>query len=79
MYAIAAVVLGGISMSGGRGRMIGVLFGALSYDVIDKIIIALKMDALIQDTIKGVILIIVIMIQVAGPQIKEFLGRKGTK
>lgn len=79
MYAIAAVVLGGISMSGGRGRMIGVLFGALSYDVIDKIIIALKMDALIQDTIKGVILIIVIMIQVAGPQIKEFFGRKGTK
>ena len=53
-----------------RGRMIGVLFGALSYDVIDKIIIALKMDALIQDTIKGVILIIVIMIQVAGPKIR---------
>lgn len=59
--------------------MIGVLFGALSYDVIDKIIIALKMDALIQDTIKGVILIIVIMIQVAGPQIKEFFGRNGTR
>ncbi|WP_455136832.1 ABC transporter permease [Thermophilibacter sp.] len=76
MYAIASVVLGGISMSGGRGRMIGVLFGALSYDVIDKIIIALKMDALIQDTIKGVILIVVIMIQVAGPQLKEFFGRR---
>ncbi len=59
--------------------MIGVLFGALSYDVIDKIIIALKMDALIQDTIKGVILIIVIMIQVAGPQIKEFFGCKVTR
>ena len=76
MYAIASVVLGGISMSGGRGRMIGVLFGAMSYDVIDKIIIALKMDALIQDTIKGVILIVVIMIQVAGPQLKEFFGRR---
>lgn len=75
MYTIASVVLGGISMSGGRGRMIGVLFGAMSYDVIDKIIIALKMDALIQDTIKGVILIIVIMIQVAGPQLNEFFGR----
>ena len=74
MYAIASVVLGGISMSGGRGRMIGVLFGALSYDVIDKIIIALKMDSLIQDTIKGVILIVVIMIQVAGPQLKEFFS-----
>lgn len=44
MYAIAAVVLGGISMSGGRGRCLGVLFGAMSYTVIDKIIIALKMD-----------------------------------
>ena len=69
----------GYARNGGRGRMIGVLFGALSYDVIDKIIIALKMDALIQDTIKGVILIIVIMIQVAGPQIKEFFGRRGTR
>lgn len=76
MYAIAATVLGGISMSGGHGRIIGVLFGAMSYDVIDKIIIALKMDSLINDTIKGVILIIVIMIQVAGPQLKEFFGHR---
>ena len=42
----------------------------------DKIIIALKMDSLIQDTIKGIILIVVIMIQVAGPQIKEFLASR---
>ncbi len=76
MYAIASVVLGGISMSGGHGRMLGVLFGALSYDVIDKIIIALKMDALINNTIKGIILIIVIMIQVAGPQLKEFFSSR---
>ena len=71
MYAIAAVVLGGIAMSGGKGKMIGVLFGSLSYTVIDKIIIALKMDSLINNAIKGIILILVILIQVAGPQIKE--------
>ena len=71
MYAIAAVVLGGIAMSGGKGRILGVFFGALSYTVIDKIIVALKMDSLINDTIKGIILIIVILIQVSGPQIKE--------
>lgn len=74
MYAIAAVVLGGIAMSGGHGRILGVLFGAMSYTVIDKIIIALKMDSLINDTIKGVILIVVILIQVAGPQLKERFG-----
>lgn len=75
MYAIAAAVLGGISMAGGKGRVLGIFFGALSYTVIDKIIVALKMDSLINDAIKGIILILVIMIQVAGPRIKERLGR----
>ena len=50
MYAIAAVVLGGISMSGGKGKCLGILFGSLSYTVIDKIIIALKMNSLINYT-----------------------------
>lgn len=76
MYAIASVVLGGISMAGGRGRCLGVLFGAMSYTVIDKIIVALKMDSLINDAIKGVILILVILIQVAGPRLKAKLGRR---
>ena len=71
MYAIAAVVLGGISMSGGKGKCLGILFGSLSYTVIDKIIIALKMNSLINDAVKGIILIVVILIQVAGPQIKQ--------
>lgn len=76
MYAIASVVLGGISMAGGRGRCLGVLFGAMSYTVIDKIIVALKMDSLINDAIKGVILILVILIQVAGPRLKVKFGRR---
>ena len=71
MYAIAAVVLGGISMSGGKGHCLGILFGAMSYTIIDKIIVALKMDSLINDAIKGTILIVVILIQLAGPKIKE--------
>lgn len=76
MYAIAAVVLGGISMSGGKGQCLGVLFGAMSYTVIDKIIVALKMDSLINDTIKGTILILVILIQVAEPKIKEKIKKQ---
>ena len=76
MYAIAAVVLGGISMSGGKGRVLGIFFGALSYTVIDKIIVALKMDSLINDAIKGIILIVVIMIQCVGPRIRSKMGHK---
>ena len=75
MYAISAVVLGGISMSGGRGKMLGVLFGIMSYTIIDKIIVALKMDSLINDAIKGTILILVILIQIAGPKLKSKLNK----
>ncbi|MEY8354033.1 ABC transporter permease [Lachnospiraceae bacterium 54-53] len=75
MYAIAAVVLGGISMAGGKGRCLGVLFGAMSYTIIDKIIVALKMDSLINDAIKGIILILVIMVQIAGPKIRKKMAK----
>lgn len=74
MYA-PAVVLGGISMSGGKGKMLGVLFGIMSYTIIDKIIVALKMDSLINDAIKGTILILVILIQIAGPKLKSKLNK----
>ena len=70
MYAIAAVVLGGISMSGGKGKCIGILFGAMSYTVIDKIITALSIDSLINDAVKGTILLLAILIQIVGPSIK---------
>ena len=71
MFAVAAVVLGGIAMSGGKGRIVGVIFGTLSYTVIDKIIAALNVDSLINNAIKGLILIIAIVFQVGGPQLKE--------
>ncbi len=76
MYAIASVVLGGISMSGGKGKCAGVIFGAMSYTVIDKIIVALKMDSLINDAIKGIILLLVILIQIMGPKLKDVMKKK---
>ena len=72
MYAIAAVVLGGINMAGGRGKMLGVLFGALSYTTINFIIVSIpSLSVDIHDTFQGLVLIIVILIQTAGPVIKE--------
>ena len=64
LYAIASVVIGGIAMSGGRGSIIGVIFGALAFQSIDKIISALRLTATLNDTIKGVILIVAVAIQV---------------
>lgn len=76
MYAIAAVVIGGISMSGGKGKLLGVLFGAMSYTIIDKIISSLGLDALINDTIKGSILLVAVFVQIVIPEIRAKITRQ---
>ena len=63
LYSIAAVVIGGISMSGGRGKILGIIFGTMSFTLIDKIITALGMNALLNDTVKGVILLAAVGLQ----------------
>ncbi|MEG1164813.1 MAG: ABC transporter permease [Oscillospiraceae bacterium] len=75
MYAIAAVVIGGISMSGGKGKLLGILFGAMSYTIIDKIIASLGFDALINDTIKGSILLIAVLVQIVVPAVRNRLRK----
>lgn len=74
MYAIASVVLGGVNMAGGRGKLLGVFFGALSYTTINFIIVSIpSLSTDIQDTFQGLVLIAVIFIQTVGPVIKERL------
>jgi ribose transport system permease protein len=76
MYAIAAVVIGGISMSGGKGKLLGVMFGAMSYTIIDKIIASLRFDALINDTIKGAILLVAVLVQILIPALRGRMKKK---
>lgn len=63
LYAISAVVIGGISMSGGKGKITGIIFGTMSFTIIDKIITALGMNTLLNDSVKGMILLIAVGIQ----------------
>lgn len=76
MYAIAAVVIGGVSMSGGKGKLMGVLFGAMSYTIIDKIIASMGFDALINDTIKGSILLLAVFIQIMIPVLRKKMRKE---
>lgn len=76
MYAIASVVLAGVNMAGGKGNMVGVIFGALSYTTINFIIVSIPgLSVDIQDTFQGLVLIVVILIQTVGPVIKENIQR----
>jgi len=63
LYAIAAIVIGGINMAGGKGKMVGIIFGTMAFTIIDKIITSLGMNALLNDTVKGIILLVAVGLQ----------------
>ncbi|MDO4322796.1 MAG: ABC transporter permease [Lachnospiraceae bacterium] len=71
LYSIAAVVIGGISMSGGKGKILGIIFGTMSFTLIDKIITALGMNALLNDTVKGMILLVAVGLQMLQRKSKD--------
>ena len=64
MDVIAACVIGGVSMSGGRGSVGGALLGALILAVISKALPLVGIDAIAQNTVKGLIILVVIMLNV---------------
>lgn len=72
MYCVIACVLGGINMAGGRGDLLGVAFGAISYSAVSMIIVSIPgLSVDIQNAFQGLVLITVILIQLVGPMIKE--------
>jgi inositol transport system permease protein len=55
--AIAMAVIGGVSLTGGRGSIIGTVIGALIFGVIISGFTLLKLDAYYQEMVKGVIIV----------------------
>lgn len=58
--AVTAIVIGGMTLAGGRGSMIGVLGGVLIIGFINNIMTLLGVPTLSQDMIRGLIFIIVV-------------------
>ncbi|MBZ9992110.1 ABC transporter permease [Mesorhizobium sp. BH1-1-5] len=55
--AIAMAVIGGVSLSGGRGSIIGTVIGSLIFGVIISGFTFLRLDAYYQEMVKGVIIV----------------------
>ena len=64
MDVIAACVIGGVSMSGGRGSVVGTFLGALIISIIAKALPLVGIDAIAQNLIKGVIIVFVVILNV---------------
>jgi ribose transport system permease protein len=61
--AIAAVVIGGTLLTGGRGTLIGTLIGVLIFTFLSNIFTLNNLDTDIQNIAKGVIIVLAVLLQ----------------
>ncbi len=76
MDVIAACVIGGVSMSGGRGSVLGALMGSIILAVIAKALPLVGIDSIAQNTVKGVIIMSVVILNVIAQLMMEKNVRK---
>ena len=62
MDAIAAVVLGGTSLSGGRGRIFGTLVGALIIGTLNNGLNLLGVSSFYQQIVKGIVIVVAVLL-----------------
>jgi len=62
MDAIAAVVLGGTSLAGGRGRIFGTLIGALIIGTLNNGMNLIGISSFYQQIVKGIVIIIAVLL-----------------
>ncbi len=67
--AIAAAIIGGTSLSGGRGRIVGALLGALLMGSLNNGMSLMNVPTFYQETARGVVLLVAVAI--------DQLGRRG--
>ena len=62
MDAIAAVVVGGTSMSGGSGKIGGTVIGALIIGILNNGLNLLNVNSFWQDVVKGIVILLAVLI-----------------
>lgn len=77
MDVIAACVIGGVSMSGGRGSVVGALLGGLVLAIIAKALPLVGIESIAQNTVKGVIILVVIVLNVITQRSMDRTNLKG--
>ncbi len=63
MDAIAAVIVGGTSMSGGKGSIVGTVFGMLIIAVMNNLLNLMGVPPFLREAFKGVIIIAAVLLQ----------------
>ena len=66
LFSIAAVVLGGVSLFGGKGSAIGAIFGALAFRTIGDLLFVFDFDPLWQPLFQGIVLVLAVSLGAFG-------------
>jgi ribose transport system permease protein len=61
--AIAAVVVGGTLLAGGRGTITGTVFGVLIFATLSNVFVQNNMSSSLQAVAKGVIIVVAVLLQ----------------
>jgi ribose/xylose/arabinose/galactoside ABC-type transport system permease subunit len=63
VFAVTAILLGGVDVAGGRGSVIGILAGVLTMSLIDTTFLQLAMPTYMMDLARGALLLLVVLIE----------------
>ncbi|MER1985724.1 MAG: ribose ABC transporter permease [Solibacillus sp.] len=69
--AIAAVIIGGTSLAGGKGLILGTLIGALIMGVLDNILNLMNVSPFYQSIAKGIVILIAILLDSGFSKMKK--------
>jgi ribose transport system permease protein len=69
--AIAAVVIGGTSLSGGRGSVVGTVMGAVIIGVLNNGLVLLNVSPFWQQVVKGSVILLAVIVDRMGNQRKD--------
>ena len=73
LQAIAAVVVGGTSLMGGRGTIVGTFFGALLIGVLNNVMNLLNIESYTQQIVLGIVILLAVVLDELR---KRYLARK---
>ena len=77
LNAIAAVVIGGASLAGGKGTVAGAIAGAFILGILDNMLSLNNVDSAAQLVIKGLLVIGAVASSRSGPAVRRGIGSAG--
>ena len=69
--AVIGSIIGGVSLAGGKGRVIGTMFGCIFLNTLFNGFSQMGVDPFVQDVLKGVVLVLAVTLDVASNKKKS--------